>query len=244
MGAKRKRLAAAGRRDLGEKISSGRRADVVSLARMKAYFSPAWFLAALCGCATANLTPGATLLGGMHRYQGEMQSLGSSPARWPERQQAAASLKTVVLVTLGGSREFFRMVDLDLRKREFEITMRETGLRADRLREMKDEIVKMNEEIAALKPIVKAQVAAMPIQGEGERRIDGIATRGLLDLALAGFSTNGAPGIEAPSTKVDQYMVTDLGSFATVRAPDGQTFRCVVVNVPEEGGWVRCESIR
>lgn len=199
--------------------------------------------AGLCGCSTTNLTPGATLLAGMQEYQGEMESIGSSPTRWPDRQRVAGSLKTAVLASLGGSREFFRMVDLDLRKREFDITMREMSVRPDRLQEMKDEMMRMNEEIAALKPVIRAQIATIPIQGDGQQGIESVATRGMLDLALDVFSANGARGIEAPSAKVDQYVVTDLGSFATVRAPDGQTFRCSVFNVPEEGGWVKCNPV-
>jgi len=227
-----------------KKFTSWKILDVISWRHMiKKYLSLFWLVTSLYGCSTANLTPGATLLAGMQQYQGEMQSLGSSPSRWPERQQAAGTLKTVVLATLGGSREFYRMVDLDLRKREFAITMRETNLRADRLQEMKDESVKMNEEIVALKPIVRAQIATIPIQGDAQQRVEGAANRGLLTLALDAFSASDARGVEAPSTKVDQYVVTDLGSFSTVRAPDGQTFRCTIFNVPEEGGWIKCDPV-
>jgi hypothetical protein len=211
---------------------------------MQKYLGGFALVAGLSGCATTTLTPGATLLAGMQRYHGEMQSLASSPGRWPARQGAAGELKTVVVVTLGGSREFFRMVDLDLRKREFDITLRETNVRPDRVQEMEDEIVRMNEEIAALKPIVKAQVAALPGQGDGQARVENAAIRGMLTLALDGFSADRGRGIEAPSTKVDQYVVTDLGSFATVRAPDGQGFRCVIFGAPEESGAIKCDAVR
>jgi hypothetical protein len=102
----------------------------------------------------------------------------------------------------------------------------------------------MNEEIAALKPIVKAQVAALPGQGDGQARVENAAIRGMLTLALDGFSADRGRGIEAPSTKVDQYVVTDLGSFATVRAPDGQGFRCVIFGAPEESGAIKCDAVR
>lgn len=210
---------------------------------IKKYLPLFWLVTSLYGCSAGNLTPGATLLSGMQQYQGEMQRLASSPGRWPERQQAAGTLKTVVVAALGGSTEFNRLVDLDLRKREFAIAMHQTSLRADRLQEMKDELVRMNDEVVALKPIVRAQIATIPIQSDAQQRVEGAATRGLLSLALDAFSASDARRIEAPSTKVDQYVVTDLGSFSTVRLPEGQTFRCTVFNVPEEGGWIRCDPV-
>lgn len=211
---------------------------------IKKYLLLFWLVTGLYGCSTGNLTPGATLLAGMQQYQGEMQSRGGSPSRWPERQQAAGTLKTVVLATLGGSREFNRLVDLDVRKREFSITMRETSVRPDRLQEMKEEMVKMNEEIVALKPIIRAQIATIPVYGEGQPRVEGVATIGMLDLALESFSASEMKGVEGRWARVDQYVVTDLGSFSTVRAPDGNTFRCNVYSVPEEGGRVQCDPVK
>jgi hypothetical protein len=196
------------------------------------------------GCASGTYTPGATLLMGMQQYQGEMQRLGSSTSRWPERQQVGGNLKTVITGTVGGSAEFYRLVDLDVRKREFTITMRETSLRPERLQEMKDELVKMNQEVAGLKPIVRAQTSVLPVQKESQQRIEGVATVGLLNLALDAFSSNRASGLEAPSTKVDQYIVTDLGSFSTVRTPEGQTFRCALFGVPDEGAGIKCEPAK
>ena len=228
-----------------KKFTSWKILDVISWHHMiKKYLPLFWLVTGLYGCSAGNLTPGATLLAGMQQYQGDMQSLGGSPSRWPERQQAAGTLKTVVLATLGGSREFYRMVDLDLRKTEFAIAMHQTTLRADRLQEMKDELVKMNDEVVALKPIVRAQIATIPIQGDAQQRVEGAATRGLLTLSLDAFSASDARSVEARSTKVDQYVVTDLGSFSTVRSPEGQNFRCTVFNVPEEGGWIKCDPVK
>jgi len=135
-------------------------------------------------------------------------------------------------------------VDVDLRKREFMITMRETSLRPDRLEEMKDELVKMNQEVAALKPIIRAETAVLPVQRDAQQRIEGVATVGLLNLTLDSFSSNRASAIETPSTKVDQYVVTDLGLFSTVRTPEGQTFRCALFGVPDEGAGIKCEPIK
>ncbi|HEV8721882.1 MAG TPA: hypothetical protein VGW77_14725 [Candidatus Binatia bacterium] len=203
-----------------------------------------WIVIGLYGCSTGTYTPGATLLSGMQLYEGEMQRVGNSPQRWPERQQAGGSLKTVITATVGGSTEFYRLIDLDTRKREFVITMRETSLPNDRVQEMKDELVKMSAEVVALKPIIRAQIAALPVQRDGQQRVESVATLGLLTLALESFSsTSGTRGIEAPSTKVDQYVVTDLGSFATVRSPDGQTHRCSVFSIADEGAGMKCEPL-
>ena len=199
----------------------------------------------LCGCSTAgSFSSGATLLSGLGEYQEEMQQAGSSPTRWPDRQRAGGTLKTIITATVGGSREFYRLVDLDVRKREFIITMRDGSVRPDREREMKDELVKMDEEIAELKPIVRAQLAVMPMGGELQQHLESVAILGLLTLALDQFSTSGVHGPDAPSTKVGEFLVTDLGSFATVRAADGQTHRCSLFGIADEGAGMRCEAVK
>ncbi|MGE5219034.1 MAG: hypothetical protein ACM3SP_18725 [Chloroflexota bacterium] len=200
----------------------------------------------LSACAASTTASrGATLLSGMKEYQGDMQSLGASPLRWPDRQRAGGTLKEIITVTVGVSPEFFRLIDLDIRRREFEITMRETHVPAARMKEMKEELVQMNDEISALKPVIRTQLAAIRLDGHTEPMIEEAATRGLLSLALDEFSPNGGSrGLDAPSTKVGQYLVTDLGSFATVRAPDGQSFRCVVFGIAEEGAGMKCEPVK
>ncbi len=201
-------------------------------------------LSLLCGCSTGSFTPGATLLSGITQYRSEMQRIGNSPERWPERQRTGGTLKTVVSATVGGSGEFFRLVDLDVKKREFTITMRDGSVRADRMQEMKDELIKMDEEIASLKPVVRSQLAVLPLRGEAQQQVESVATLGLLNLAVDGFSSGSPRGLDAPSTQVDQYLVTDLGSFATVRGPDGQTHRCSIYDVPDEGAGIRCETVK
>lgn len=201
--------------------------------------------ATLCGCTTGGtITPGATLLSGISQYQVDMQSAGNSLDRWPNRQRAGGVLKTIITATVGSSREFYRLVDLDVRKREFIITMRDGSVRADRMQEMQEELVKMDEEIAALKPIVRSQVAAILVQGESQSRIESAAASGLLDLAVQEFSVGKRQGPDAPATVIDQYIVTDLGSFATVRGADGQIHRCTIYSIPDEGGSVKCEAIK
>ena len=189
----------------------------------------------LCGCSTGAYTPGATLLAGLSQYQGEMQRVGGSSTRWPERQQTGTTLKTIIKATVGGSGEFYRLVDLDIRKREFTLTMRETSVRPDRVKEMTDEMSQMNDEIAALKPVIRTQLAALPLQTGQSLPVEEAATRGMLSLALDGFSSNGkARGFEAPSTRVGEFVVTDLGAFSTVRDRAGQMSRCFLFGAPEE----------
>jgi hypothetical protein len=199
----------------------------------------------LSGCATVTLTPGATLLAGLTQYQGDMQRYGTSMARWPERQRAGGSLKTIVTATVGGSAEFYRLIDLDVRKREFLATLRETSVRPERATEMNEELAQINDEIAALKSVIRTQIAALNFQSDPQRRVEEAATRGLISLALDGFSSNGGTrGLEAPSTKVGPFLVTDMGSFATVRTPEGQSFQCVLFGGSEDGAGMNCETIR
>ena len=197
----------------------------------------------LWGCATGNISRGATLLSGVNQYHGEMQRVGGQPGRWPERQQAATMLKGVITGTVGSSAEFYRLVDLDLRKREFVLTLRETNVRADRMNEMKQELAQMDDEIAALKPVIKTQLNAVKIADQ-PTEIESIATLGLLGIAVDGFSATGGRGLEAPSAKVAEYVITDLGSFATVRSPDGQAHRCMVFSMAEDGSGIKCEPVK
>lgn len=197
------------------------------------------------GCSTTgSVTPGATLLSGLSKYQAEMQRIGSSPESWPDRQRAAGGLKIVVTATVGDSREFYRLIDLDVRRREFIITMRQGSVSAARMQEMKDELVRIDEEIVALKPVVRSQMEFFPLQSESQQRIAGVATLGLLDLAVERFSGAGGTGPAARSTKIDQYLITDLGTFATVHGPEGQTYRCMTYGIAEEGAGMQCDPIK
>ena len=196
---------------------------------------------ALSGCSTGNVSRGGTLLYGMNQYQSNVERAGNGVSNWPARQQAAGEFKIIINGMLGASPEFNRLIDLDQRKREFTITLRESNLRPERAKEMQDELVQMNEEIAALKPVIKTQLSAYRLNEQPEG-VDAIATLGLLGIALDGFSGSAASrAAEAPSTKVGQYLVTDFGSFATVRAANGSMFRCYVFGNADEGAGVRCE---
>ena len=174
-----------------------------------------------------------------------MQRLGGAEARWPERQRAAGSLKTVITGTIGASPEFYRLIDLDMRKREFALTIRETSVRPDRRREMEDEMAQMNDEIAALKSVIRSQIAAMRFEENPERRVEDAAVRGLISLSIEDFSANGGSrGIESPSIKVGQFAVTNMGSFSVVRAPDGRSFRCLLFGRPEDGAGIKCDPVQ
>ena len=201
-----------------------------------------WFaVLATWGCSTANVSRGGTLLYGLNQYHSDMQRAGNQLSRWPDRQQAAGEFKTVITGMIGASPEFYRLVDLDLRKREFTMTLRETNVRPERLKEMQDELAQMDDEIAALRPVIKIQLSALRLHEQPDG-IDAIATLGLLGIALDGFSSAASNrGLEAPSTKVGQYVVTDFGSFASVRAASGQTFRCNIFGNLDDGAGVRCE---
>jgi hypothetical protein len=198
----------------------------------------------LVGCAPANVSPGMTFLVGLDGYQREMQRLEGRPERWFDRQRAAESLKKTHVITVGGSREFNRMVDLDLRRREFLITMHHSSVRPERVQEMKDELVTIDKDVDVLKEIVKNQVAGAELQRQqASQPIETAAAIGLLHLAIDSFSSMGeTPGPNVRAVKVGSYIVSDLGgSASTVRTPEGQIFRCTTVLVPEEGAAIKCE---
>jgi hypothetical protein len=197
------------------------------------------------GCARANVSPGMTFLMRLDGYQDEMQRLEDRPERWFDRQRAADSLKTTYVVTVGTSREFNRMVDLDLRRREFLLTLHHSTVRPERAQEMKDELVTIHKAVAALKEIVKTQVANAELRKqERPEGIETAATIGLLHLALDSFSSTDTIDPNPRAVKVGSYIISDLGaSLSTVRTPDGQTYRCKTILVPEEGAAIKCEPL-
>ena len=163
----------------------------------------------------------------------------------PAAQEAAESLKTTYTVTLGGSKEFNRLVDIDLRRKEFLITLRETSVRPDRAKEMKDELDRINEDVNGLKEIVKGQVTQAVLRDQEQTQmIESIAIIGLVHLTLESFSTSSdRAGLSRPSTKVGPNVVTDLGgSLSTVRTSDGRTYRCSTLLVAERGAGIKCEA--
>jgi hypothetical protein len=201
-------------------------------------------LLVLFGCSTANTNPGATFLVGLNGYQEEMERLEERPDRWFDRQRAGDSLKKTYLATFGSSREFNRMVDLDVRRREFLITLRTWSVNPDRVKEMKDELAVMNKDVDALKEIVKGQAANVELRAQQQPRpVESFAIIGLINMAIDSFASTTIPaGPNPATTRVGRYTVSDFGGLlSTVTTPDGHTFRCKTLVYPEEGASIKCE---
>jgi hypothetical protein len=201
-------------------------------------------LLVLFGCSTANTNPGATFLVGLNGYQEEMERLEDRPERWFDRQRAGDVLKKTYPVTFGSSREFNRMVDLDVRRREFLITLRATPVNPNRAKEMKDELAVMNKDMDILKEIVKGQAASVGLRAPQQpQQVETFAIIGLVNMAIDSFASMTIPaGPNPSSTKVGRYTVSDFGGLlSTVTTPEGQTLRCKTLVYPEEGASIKCE---
>jgi hypothetical protein len=195
-------------------------------------------------CATGTANPGATLWTGLNQYHEEMRSLETKPERWPDRQRLAEAVKTTYLATAGGSREFNRMVDLDLRRRELWIAQRGGGLKPERAREIQDDLVKMNEQIDGLTSVVKRQLMNSQLMAQDPgQTMETVATLGLLNLAIDAFSTSSKQDASTPSTKVGPYTVIDQGLSSVVTSPEGKSFVCTTTLVAEQGAAIRCQPV-
>jgi hypothetical protein len=197
----------------------------------------------LSACATGTASPGATLWAGLNNYHEEMRTLEAMPDRWPDRQRLAESIKTTYVATLGGSREFNRMVELDLRRRELLIAQRAGGLKPERAKEIQDDLLKMNEQIDGLTGIVKGQLMNSQLMVQDpSQTMETVATLGLLNLAIDAFSTSSrANPSSAASAKVGPYVVIDQGLTSSVTTPEGKTFLCATTLVPEQGASIHCQ---
>ena len=171
---------------------------------MKTYKTRYLVLLLILGaCSSQSVSPGMTLLTGLNGYHDEMERLEGQEARWPERQKVGNTIRTTFLMTMGGSKEFNRLVELDVRRREYLIVMRANALRPDRAAEVKQELVGIDVEIEALATIVKGQVAArstLQPQSEPQQVIESVATVGLLTMAIDNFSPNGARDLAVPAS--------------------------------------------
>lgn len=186
---------------------------------------------------------------GLNGYRDEMERLESRPERWFDRQRAGDSLKKTYLVTFGGSREFNRMVDLDVRRREFIITLRASSVNPERVKEMKEELVRINKDVDSLKETVKRQTVNAELRSQQEpQQLENIAAIGLVNMAIDSFASmnvasgNLASGLNPPSTRVGPYVVNDSGGlFSTVTTPRGQIYRCATLLISDTGAGIQCE---
>jgi len=230
----------------------------VDLRRFRARILPMWYpyrimklkhvvyllLLLLSGCASTKVSPGATFLVGLSGYQDEMERLERRPELWADRQRAGDALKRTYVATIGTSREFNRMVDLDVRRREVLIMLRDLRLKPDRVKEMKDELVTMNRDVDELKEIIKGQTGNAELRAQQQpEQLETVVTIGLVSIAIDSFSFMTVPtGPNPPSTKVGPYVVSDFGGLlSTITTPAGQTFRCTTLLIPETGASIKCE---
>jgi hypothetical protein len=214
---------------------------------MKPYKTRYLFLLLILGaCSSKTVSPGMTLLTGLNGYHDEMERLEGQEARWPERQRVGNTIRTTYLMTMGGSKEFNRLVELDVKRREYRIALKANSLRPDRAAEVKQELVGIDADIDALTTVVKAQVAARSTsqpQAQPQQVIEGVATVGLLTMAIDNFSPNDARDVAVPSINVGGYTVIDQKNFTFVKTPQGQTFQCTTVLVQEEGAGINCAAL-
>jgi hypothetical protein len=204
------------------------------------------FLMILSACSSKTTSPGMTLLTGLNGYHEEMERLEGQEARWPDRQRVGNTIMTTYLMTMGGSKEFNRLVELDVKRKEYRIALRANSLRPERAVEVKQELVGIDADVDALTTIVKGQVAARSNsqpQAEPQQVIEGVATVGLLTMAIDNFSPNGARDVGVPSINVGGYTVIDQKNFTLVKTPQGQTFQCTTVLVQEEGAGINCAPV-
>jgi hypothetical protein len=202
------------------------------------------FLMMISACSSKTVSPGMTLLTGLNGYHHEMERLEGQAARWPERQRVGNTIKTTYLMTMGGSKEFNRLVELDVKRREYLIALKANSLRPDRAVEVKQELVTMNAEIDSLSALVKEEVTRQAMSESAPQRvIEGVATTGLLSMAIDGFSPSLAPDVSVPTAKVGGYTVIDQKRIAIVKTPEGQLFQCTTVLVQEEGAGIDCAAL-
>jgi hypothetical protein len=204
------------------------------------------FLMILSACSSKTTSPGMTLLTGLNGYHEEMERLEGQAARWPDRQRVGNTIMTTYLMTMGGSKEFNRLVELDVKRKEYRIALRANSLRPERAVEVKQELVGIDADVDALTTIVKGQVAARSNsqpQAEPQQVIEGVATVGLLTMAIDNFAPNGARDVGVPSINVGGYTVIDQKNFTLVKTPQGQTFQCTTVLVQEEGAGINCAPV-
>lgn len=200
-------------------------------------------LVILCGCATP-VSPGMSVAQSLKQYRDGIEETQDQPERWPDRQELALWLKHQYRYAAGSSKEFEQLVDLDTRRRELMITLNDSRLRPERAAEIKEELARINKNMAALIASVKGQLMVAESRAQEQpQRIEAIAAIGLLTLGLEAFSSGSGSSYPIPSsTRVnDRYTVTDQGSFAMVQAPEGRSYRCNPISVSDIFATIKCE---
>jgi hypothetical protein len=186
-----------------------------------------------------------TFLQSLNQYREEVSLLEDRPDRWPYRQGLAQRLKAQYALTFGRSSDFNRMADLDFRRREFEITLRNPSLNPERAREIREELIEIKKTMEDLKEAVRAQIAKAEWEAPRDepQQIEPIAAIGLLTLAVDEFTSPTAPSQTFhPSTKVGEYTVEDRSNFSTVRTPEGRIYNCNPVLL-DEGANIKCNLL-
>ncbi len=203
------------------------------------------FFLVLFGCSPPVVSPGMTFLRALNQYREGISLFEDRPERWPDRQGLAEKLKSQYAITFGGSVEFNLMTNLDFRRREFLITLRDPSLKPERAREIREELVQINKTMENLKEAVRVQMANVEwkVPRKKSQRIEPIAAIGLLTLAIGEFTSPTASSWPSdPSTTVGQYFVTDHGNFSTVRTPERQIYRCTPILL-EEAAAINCDLL-
>jgi len=197
------------------------------------------FLVLLFGCSPP-LSPGMTLLQSLNHYQDEIERFEDKPERWPNRQTMREQLKTQFRAIIGRSREFDRLVDLDFKRRELVITLKDQSLKPERAVEIKEEVAQIDKDVGNLIETVKAQIANVELYAQQpDQRIEAIAAIGLVSLRIEALSSAGKAN--SSITVAGQHILTDHGNFSTLRTPEGKTYRCSSILLGENAASIKCK---
>ena len=159
-------------------------------------FKPALFLSLILLALYGKYQPGSDLRGGAEQLPGRDGKARRSTGTLVRPAARRDSLKKTYLVTFGVSREFNRMVDLDVRRREFLITLRTSSVNSERVKEMKEELLSINKDVDSLKETVKSQAANAELRSQQQpRRLEIVAVIGLVNIAIDSFAAMTVPSV-------------------------------------------------
>jgi hypothetical protein len=201
-----------------------------------------WFLLSSCR-PPPSISPGMTFLQSLTKYRAGVEQLEDKPERWPERQALGDWLKSQYRFFIGTSREFDRLLDLDFKRRELVIALNDPSLRADRATEIKQELAKMDKDVADLIGPVKTQITNAELRAQQQpQKVEPFAAIGLLTLAIEAFSSPSRP--LPRSTEVgSRYILTDYALFSTLQTPEGQTYRCSHIFLGDGAATIKCDPM-